>query len=84
VAFDFFIPAGAAAGAGVGVHPRQEGHILTNNHVIDNAQQVEVTLSNKQKYKATVVGGGPAHDLALLQITTRRTWCRRRWRIQTG
>ena len=32
-------------------------YILTNNHVIDNAQRVEVTLSDKHKYKATVVDG---------------------------
>jgi S1-C subfamily serine protease len=42
--------------------------ILTNNHVIDNAQRVEVTLYDKHKYKATVIGVDKRHDLALLTI----------------
>jgi S1-C subfamily serine protease len=42
--------------------------ILTNNHVIDNAQRVEVTLSNGHKYKATVVTVDKGHDLALVKI----------------
>jgi S1-C subfamily serine protease len=46
----------------------KQGHILTNNHVIDNAQTVEVTLWNKKKYKANVIGVDRNHDLALLQI----------------
>ena len=46
----------------------KEGHILTNYHVIEDAQQVEVTLHNRKKYKATVVGTDPAHDLAVIQI----------------
>ena len=42
--------------------------ILTNNHVIDNAERVEVTLSDKHKYKATVLTVDKNHDLALLKI----------------
>jgi S1-C subfamily serine protease len=65
---DFFYRPVPVQGQGSGFILDKEGHILTNNHVIDNAQLVEVTLSNKKKYKATVVGVDKNHDLALLQI----------------
>lgn len=68
VAFDFFYGVVPQQGQGSGFILDKQGHILTNNHVIDNAQRVEVTLSDKHKYKATVVGVDKAHDLALLQI----------------
>jgi S1-C subfamily serine protease len=55
-------------GQGSGFIVDNQGHILTNNHVIDNAQTVEVTLWNKKKFKATVIGVDHVHDLALLQI----------------
>ena len=69
VAFDFFYGAVPQQGQGSGFILDKQGHILTNNHVIDNAQRVEVTLSNKNRYKATVVGVDKGHDLALLQIS---------------
>jgi S1-C subfamily serine protease len=46
----------------------QQGHILTNNHVVAGGQQIEVTTSDKRRYKARVIGKDPVHDLALLQI----------------
>ena len=46
----------------------RQGHILTNNHVVAGGQQIEVTLSNQHRYKATLIGHDAAHDLALLQI----------------
>ena len=69
VAFDFFYGAVPQQGQGSGFILDKQGHILTNNHVIDNAQRVEVTLSDKHKYKATVVVVDKNHDLALLQIS---------------
>ena len=45
-------------GRGSGFILDKQGHILTNNHVIDNAQRVEVTLSDKHKYKGDGGGGG--------------------------
>jgi S1-C subfamily serine protease len=69
VSFDFFYGPVPQQGQGSGFILDKQGHILTNNHVIDNAQKVEVTLSDKHKYKATVVGVDKAHDLALLQIS---------------
>jgi S1-C subfamily serine protease len=68
VAFDFFYGPVPQQGQGSGFILDKQGHILTNNHVIDNAQRVEVTLYDKHKYKATVVGVDKGHDLALLQI----------------
>jgi S1-C subfamily serine protease len=68
VAFDFFNRPVPQQGQGSGFVLDKEGHILTNNHVIDNAQRVEVTLADKHKYKATVIGVDKQHDLALLQI----------------
>lgn len=68
VSFDFFYGPVPQQGQGSGFILDKQGHILTNNHVIDNAQRVEVTLSDKHKYKATVVVVDKNHDLALLQI----------------
>ncbi|WP_405384901.1 Do family serine endopeptidase [Maribacter sp. LLG6340-A2] len=55
-------------GTGSGVIINDKGYIVTNNHVIDNADEVEVTLYNNESYKATVIGTDPTTDLALLQI----------------
>jgi S1-C subfamily serine protease len=68
VAYDFFNRPVPQQGQGSGFILDKEGHILTNNHVIDNAQRVEVTLADKHKYKASVVGIDRQHDLALLLI----------------
>ncbi|SEG45321.1 serine protease, S1-C subfamily, contains C-terminal PDZ domain [Bryocella elongata] len=65
---DFFLRPVPEEGQGSGFIIDKDGHILTNNHVIEGAQTVEVTLSNKKKYKAAVVGVDSNHDLALLQI----------------
>ncbi len=55
-------------GTGSGVIINDKGYIVTNNHVIDNADEVEVTLYNNESYKAKVIGTDPTTDLALLQI----------------
>jgi S1-C subfamily serine protease len=68
VQFDFFYGAVPQQGQGSGFILDKQGLILTNNHVIDNAQRVEVTLSNKHKYKANVLTVDKNHDLALLKI----------------
>ncbi|MCB9304406.1 MAG: Do family serine endopeptidase [Lewinellaceae bacterium] len=57
-----------AMGAGSGVIINEKGYIVTNNHVIDNADDIEVTLHDNRTFKATVVGADPATDLALIQI----------------
>src|SRR5579884_1314760 len=68
VAFDFFYGPVPQQGQGSGFILDKEGHILTNFHVIDNAQQLEVTLSDRRKFKADKVGADPSHDLAVIQI----------------
>jgi len=68
VAFNFFYGPVPQQGQGSGFIIDKQGHILTNNHVIANAQRVEVTLSDQHKYKAQVVGVDKTHDLALLLI----------------
>jgi S1-C subfamily serine protease len=68
VTFDFFYGLVPQDGQGSGFVIDKEGHILTNYHVIAEARQVEVTLHNRKKYKATVVGTDPPHDLAVIQI----------------
>ena len=54
-------------GSGVIVSP--EGYILTNNHVVDGATDVKVTLSDKREYKAQVIGTDPKTDIAVLKLT---------------
>ena len=55
-------------GSGSGVIIREDGYIVTNNHVIDGATKIEVTLNNNQTYPATLVGTDPATDVALLKV----------------
>src|SRR5213593_1207722 len=68
VAFDFFYGLVPQEGQGSGFIIDKEGHILTNYHVIADARQVEVTLHNRKKYRATIVGTDRSHDLAIIQI----------------
>jgi S1-C subfamily serine protease len=68
VTFDFFYGLVPQEGQGSGFIIDKDGHILTNYHVIADARQVEVTLHNRKKYRATVVGTDPSHDLAVIQI----------------
>jgi S1-C subfamily serine protease len=68
VAYDFFYGLVPQEGQGSGFIIDKEGHVLTNYHVIADARQVEVTLHNRKKYRATVVGTDRSHDLAVIQI----------------
>lgn len=58
----------AQRGSGSGVTISENGYIVTNNHVVDGADELLVTLSNKKDYKAKVVGKDPASDLAVIKI----------------
>lgn len=55
-------------GAGSGVVISSDGYIVTNNHVIENADQIEITLSDNQTYKAELIGADPNTDLALIKV----------------
>lgn len=55
-------------GSGSGVIIREDGYIVTNNHVIENASKIEVTLNSNQTYDAVLVGTDPATDVAIIKI----------------
>jgi S1-C subfamily serine protease len=57
-------------GTGSGVIISPDGYIVTNNHVIDGASSIEITLNNQNKYTAELVGTDAKNDIALLKITT--------------
>lgn len=75
--FEFFFGGGGGferpqsrpvVGYGSGVIISTDGYIITNNHVIDNATKIEVTLNDNRTFKATMVGSDPATDIALIKI----------------
>ena len=68
VTFDFFYGAVPEEGQGSGFILDKKGDILTNYHVVSNAQKVEVTLYNKHQYIAKILMIDKGHDLALLKI----------------
>jgi serine protease Do len=55
-----------AMGSGVIIDP--EGYIVTNNHVVQDADNITVTLNDKRVFKATIIGADPSTDLALIKI----------------
>jgi len=58
----------ALQGAGSGVIITPDGYIVTNNHVIDGASEIEVTLNDNKTYKAEVIGSDPISDIALIKV----------------
>ncbi len=69
---DMFLMLEPSEGAGSGSVLDQEGHILTNFHVIEGAKQVKVTLFNGETYDAKLVGADPVYDIAVLRIDAPR------------
>jgi putative serine protease PepD len=65
---DFFFEIVPQKGVGSGAIIRPDGYIVTNDHVVGNAQNVEVILSDKSQFPARVVGTDPDSDLAVLKI----------------
>ncbi len=57
-----------SAGSGSGVIISEDGYIITNNHVIDNADEIEVLLNNNQTYTGKVIGTDSQTDIALVKI----------------
>src|SRR5207248_392224 len=68
VQFDYLYGEVPEEGQGSGFIIDRQGHILTNFHVIANAHQIEVTTSDKKRYRAQVVGVDRVNDLAVIQI----------------
>jgi len=72
--YEFFYGEGAGAGkkatvgTGSGVVVSPDGYIITNNHVIKGASEIEITLNNRKSYKAEIVGIHESSDIALLKI----------------
>lgn len=56
------------AGSGSGVIISEDGYIVTNNHVVYQADKIEIVLNDKRRYEATLVGTDPTTDLAVLKI----------------
>ena len=59
-----------AAGSGVIISP--DGYIVTNNHVVEDAAKVTITLNDKREYDGEIIGTDPASDLALIKINETR------------
>jgi len=74
--FDFFFGDGSPRsqqmpirqGAGSGVIISPDGYIVTNNHVIDDADEITVVLNDKREFKAKLIGADPSTDVALIKI----------------
>ena len=64
----FSQPGYALQGTGSGVIVSPDGYIVTNNHVIQNASSLQVTLNNNETYIAEIIGSHPESDIALLKI----------------
>jgi len=76
-AFQFFFPFNdknmphKQAASGSGIIISDDGYILTNNHVVKNAIDVEVTLNDKREFKAKVIGTDPLTDLGVIKINAK-------------
>jgi S1-C subfamily serine protease len=68
IVYDMFMRAIPQEGGGSGFVYDREGHIVTNFHVVENAEELLVTLSNGQVYEARLIGADPANDLAVIGI----------------
>src|SRR5580700_6800471 len=71
VEYDFFYNPVPVEGAGSGFLIDTDGHILTNYHVVQGAQTIEVTLGDLSRYKAKLIGEDARNDIALIQIDTK-------------
>lgn len=64
----FFFEVIPQRGTGSGIVVSTDGYVLTNNHVIENADEIEVTLSSGESYEAELIGSDPANDIAVIKI----------------
>ena len=63
ITYDFFMGAVPSEGAGSGFLIDAQGHVLTNFHVVQGAQRIEVTLGDRSSYTAKFLGGDPRNDM---------------------
>jgi S1-C subfamily serine protease len=68
VAYDFFFRPVPQEGSGSGFIYDAEGHIVTNYHVVEDAEELSVTLADGETYPAEIVGVDPSNDLAVIHI----------------
>ena len=66
--FELWGGSGVGSASGSGVLISDEGYIITNNHVIEDSDEIEVTLNDKREFKAELIGTDPSTDLALVKI----------------
>src|SRR5499427_4443025 len=66
--YDFFMDPVPVEGAGSGFIIDPRGYILTNYHVVEGSQSIEVILGDKSRYPAKVIGADPRNDVALIKI----------------
>lgn len=64
-------PQGPQMASGSGVILSEDGYIVTNNHVVDNADKIEVILNDKRSFQAKVIGRDPNTDLALIKVSAK-------------
>jgi len=72
VQMDFFFNAYPTQGSGSGAILDNKGNILTNHHVVANAQKLEVTLADGSRWPAKLIGSDPDNDLAVIKIDAPR------------
>jgi putative serine protease PepD len=65
---EFFFCSAPESGSGSGIVLRQDGIIITNYHVVDGAQNIQVTLGDGRRLKADVIGSAPGEDLAIIKV----------------
>ena len=70
--YDFFMDPVPVEGAGSGFVIDPKGYILTNNHVVEGAQTIEVVLGDQSRYPAKVIGSDPRNDVALIKIEPKK------------
>jgi serine protease Do len=68
VSYSYFYGQGVSEGAGSGVIIDNDGYIITNNHVIEDAKSIKVTLRNGNEYDAKLIGADSDQDIALIKI----------------
>ena len=68
IGYDFFFSPVYREGSGTGCLLDRNGHVLTNYHVIESADELEVTMPDRSKYRAKIVGVDPQNDLAVIRL----------------